>query len=254
MKTSIIICTYNEEKTIAGVVSACCKMNKDCEVIVIDDGSTDSTETILTDLLEIYRFTYERLPENMGKSWAMVYGVEIAYNDIILFFDADVSNIRKEHFQKLLEPIQKNQADMVLGQPSDTLIDYRINPFKALTGERALIKKDIIPLLDDIRETRFGAETYINLYFQASGKRISYTILEGLSHPVKYQKTKPVQATREFIREGQEIAATFLHNYNLLIQRLIIQLKKHKLMIKNPKHKRVKKTQVFGIFYFKHDN
>ena len=43
MKASIIICTFNEEKTIAEVLIACCNLNPDCEIIVVDDGSTDHT-------------------------------------------------------------------------------------------------------------------------------------------------------------------------------------------------------------------
>ena len=49
-------------------------------------------------------FRYERLPANRGKSWAMAHGVDIASKDIILFVDADVSNLRKEHFDSLLGP------------------------------------------------------------------------------------------------------------------------------------------------------
>ncbi|NJO91429.1 MAG: glycosyltransferase family 2 protein [Chloroflexia bacterium] len=141
MQTSIIICTYNEEKTIAEVVMSCCKYMPDSEVLVIDDGSTDKTEAILQELSESYSFIYEKLKENKGKSWAMVHGVEKATNEIILFFDADVSNIKKEHFDSLIEHVLRNDADLVLGQPSETLIDYRINPFRSLTGERALLKK-----------------------------------------------------------------------------------------------------------------
>jgi len=45
---------------------------------------------------------------------------------IILFFDADVSNITRQHFQSLLGPMADRKADMVLGQPRETMIDYRI--------------------------------------------------------------------------------------------------------------------------------
>ncbi len=144
MKASIVICTYNEEKTIADALISCCKLNPDCEIIVIDDGSTDNTENILNELSKKHSFRYERLKKNMGKSWAMAHGVEISENEIILFFDADVSNIKKEHFDGLLKPVIDNSADMVLGQPSETAIDYRINPFKALTGE-SLAKKGYYP-------------------------------------------------------------------------------------------------------------
>jgi glycosyltransferase involved in cell wall biosynthesis len=227
MKASIIICTYNEEKTIADVVMACCNLNTDCEIIVVDDGSTDKTEIILSELSKRSSFRYERLKNNMGKSWAMAHGVEISENEIILFFDADVSNIMKEHFDEILKPIIENTADMVLGQPSETLFDYRINPFRDLTGERALLKKDLIPVLDDIRGIRFGVETFLNLYYQAKGKRIKYVLLKGLKHPSTYEKSGSVSiATKKYLDEGREIAMTLMNNQDLINQRV-------KLLINN---------------------
>jgi glycosyltransferase involved in cell wall biosynthesis len=226
MKKSIIICAYNEEKTIADVLISCCTLLPDSEIIVVDDGSKDNTETILLELSKKYSFIYERLDENKGKSWAMVHGVEKSSNEIILFFDADISNISKKHFDLLLNPIINQEADMILGQPSETLIDYRINPFRSLTGERAMLKKDIIPILKDIREIRFGVETFINLYFQAQGKKIKYVLLENLKHPTKFEKTSIINASKEFVSEGKEIALTYMNNYDLITQRIELIIKK----------------------------
>jgi hypothetical protein len=131
-----------------------------------------------------------------------------------------VLNITQEHFHDLLEPVFCGDADMVLGQPSITFIDYRMNPFKSLTGERAMKKEDILPILNDIREVRYGVETFINLYFQSKGKRIKYVLLEGLKHPTKYTKTSPIKATLEFVSEGRDIATTILINNHLIIKRL----------------------------------
>jgi hypothetical protein len=227
MKASIIICTYNEEKTIAEVTIACCNLNPGCEIIVVDDGSTDTTQNIMNELSKGYSFRYERLSENKGKSWAMVHGVEISTNEIILFFDADVTNIKKEHFDELLKPILENTADMVLGQPSETLIDYRINPFKPLTGERAMLKKELIPILDEIRDIRFGVETFLNLYFQAKGKRIKYVLMKGLKHPSTYEKSGSVSiATKKYLDEGKEIAITMVKNHDLINQRVELLISK----------------------------
>lgn len=218
-RTSIIICAYNEERTIKDVVSKCREYNKDSEIIVVDDGSEDNTQKILTELNKAIPFRYIRLNKNKGKSNAMVIGIEKSTKEIIMFFDADVSGIKPEHFDQLLEPL-KEEADMVLGSPSETLIDYRVNPFKSLTGERAVYKKDLIPILENIRDIRFGVETYMNLYFQAHGKKIKYTLLDGLTHPTKYDKTSPTKATSEFVSEGKEIAVTLLKNYDLITQRI----------------------------------
>jgi glycosyltransferase involved in cell wall biosynthesis len=222
-KVSIIICAYNEDKTIENVVRKCREYNQESEIIVVDDGSADKTEEILKNLNKEISFKNICLPENKGKSNAMVVGVENAQNEVILFFDADVSDIKEKHFTQLLTPVldEDTEADMVLGIPSETLIDYRIHPFKSLTGERALLKKDIEPILENVRDIRFGVETYINLYFQAHGKKIKYTLLDGLTHPTKYDKTSATKATKEFISEGQEIAITLLKNHDLITKRII---------------------------------
>lgn len=198
--------------------------NPDSEIIVVDDGSVDNTEKKLTALSKNYDFRYEKLKQNHGKSWAMVHGVEVSTGDIILFFDADLSNIKKEHFDVLLKPLRKNEADIVLGQPTDTLINYQINPFKSFSGQRALLKKDIVPILNDIRDIRFGVEMYINLYYQAQGKRFKYVLLQELKHPTKYHKIAPLKATKEFIKEGHEIALTLVKNTHLITQRIDMQL------------------------------
>lgn len=240
MNVSIVICAYNEEKTIAEVVESCYKHCPNAEIIVVDDGSTDSTPTILKTLSSKLPIKYEQLAENKGKSWAMAYGVEKSAGEIILFFDADVSNIQGEHFYKLLAPLFAGEADMVLGQPSETLIDYRINPFKSLTGERALFKKDIVPLINDIRDVRFGVETFLNLYYQSVGKKIEYVLLNELIHPTKYEKTSTINATKEFVNEGQEIFLTLLWNYKLIVKRV-------ELLITNTNSKAVKEINEVQI-------
>ena len=219
---SIIICAYNEEKTIEDVIRKCHEFNPDSEIVVVDDGYVDSTEEILFELNKEIPFRNVRLKENKGKSNAMVVGVEHSAREVILFFDADVKGIKEVHFHQLLDPVlsETNPVDMVLGSPSETLIDYRINPFKSLTGERAMRKKDLMPILENIRDIRFGVETYINLYFQAHGKIVKYTLLEGLIHPTKYDKTTSGKATQEFISEGKEIAITLLQNYDLITKRI----------------------------------
>ena len=218
VESSIVICAYNEEKTIIDVVRACHQLNQQSEIIVVDDGSSDNTPTLLAQLMADLDFRYERLPVNKGKSWAMAHGVTLASKDIILFIDADISGLRKEHLDNMLQPLNSGTADMVLGQPSQTLIDYRIHPFRSLTGERALFKKDIEPVLNKMSDFRYGAETFINLYFRAQDLRIEYVLLEGLVHPIKYAKTNPLRASKEFIGEGRQIIVTLVKNFDLVVK------------------------------------
>ena len=218
MKTSIIICTYNEEDTIFNVVAASCKHNPEAEVIVVDDGSTDETDAVLETLSMHYDFEYLKLNENRGKSYAMAYGAEYASGDVVLFFNADVTNIRKEHFVSMLEPLYNEQADFVMGAPSGITIDFKSNPYKSMIGQKAMLKEDLMPILNDIREIRYGVENFFLLHYQTNGKRVHFAVLDGLS--IIDQK-----ADRDFLPEVEdhedlEVAHALLSNIDLIIKRV----------------------------------
>lgn len=216
MKTiSAIICVYNEEKTIKDVVIKVADYFFD-EVIVVNDGSTDRTDYILKELNKVSNFKYIELSENEGKGFAMATGIENASSEIIVFIDADLSNLHDDHLFELVMPLAHKEADMVLGQATETLINYSLNPFKSFTGERSVFKKDVLPLLDKMKNSRFGVETLINLYYQSEGKTVKYVMLKGLKHPTKFDKVSKQQAVREFIKEGHQIAVTAFKNFDLI--------------------------------------
>jgi glycosyltransferase involved in cell wall biosynthesis len=214
--TSVIICAYNEEKTIRDVVLAVAESLVVGEIIVVNDGSTDNTKKIIEELKCELGITTIHLTKNKGKGYAMAVGVENAAYEIIVFIDADLSNLQQEHFAQLVSPVLNKEADMVLGQATETLINYSINPFKSFTGERALYRKDVLPLVDKMKDSRFGVETLINLFYQSQGKTVKYVMLKKLKHPTKFDKTSKIQAVKEFINEGNQIAVTAFKNFHLL--------------------------------------
>ncbi|MGA1977443.1 MAG: glycosyltransferase family 2 protein [Bacteroidales bacterium] len=211
-KISAIICAYNEADTIQDVVTKVCDYFFD-EVVVVNDGSTDKTDSILKEINDFHNFKYIALPENKGKGYAMATGIENASCEIIVFIDADLSNLKEEHFAQLITPVFNKEANMVLGQATETLINYKINPFKSFTGERALLKKDILPILEDIKSSNFGVETLINLYYQAQEKKVKYVMLAGLIHPTKFEKTTQLKALTEYFIEAHQIALIAFNNY-----------------------------------------
>ncbi len=219
-----IICAYNEEKTIRDVVITACGYSFN-EVIVVNDGSTDRTDILLRAMLQYFSFKYIVLSENKGKGYAMAYGVENASNEIIVFIDADLSYLRDDHLFELVMPLVHKEADMILGQATETLIDYSVNPFKSFTGERSVFKKDILPLVDKMKNSRFGVETLINLYYQAEGKKVKYVMLGGLKHPTKFDKVSKQQAIKEFVKEGCQIALTAFKNFDLITSSIKNKLK-----------------------------
>lgn len=215
MKISVIICAYNEEENIKNVITTVSDFFFD-EVIVINDGSNDRTDEIASSLTDIHNFKYISYSENKGKGFAMATGVENASGELLVFIDADLSNIKAKHAYQLINPLLKKQTDMVLGQATDTLIKDNINPFKSFSGQRSVLKKDVLPIVNKMKHSRFGVETLINLYYQSKGKKVKYVILKGLKHPSKFIKTTKKKATKEFIKEGKEIAVTAYKNMDLI--------------------------------------
>lgn len=84
MKLSIIIPAYNTEKFIGACLFSCSN-NKDVEVIVVDDGSTDETGKIA----ENQPFVHYFYQENKGVSAARNYGLTQATGEYVWFVDSD---------------------------------------------------------------------------------------------------------------------------------------------------------------------
>jgi len=106
---SVIIPAYNEadiiEETLANLDYRWIK-----EIIVINDGSEDKTlELIKKYIVKIINFR-----ENKGKGRAVEAGLKAARGEVIAIIDADLGESVRE-ISKLIEPIIKKNADIVIG-------------------------------------------------------------------------------------------------------------------------------------------
>ena len=86
-QVSVIIPTYNHARFVAQAVeSALAQTYADLEVIVVDDGSTDLTQAVLTRYGTQINYIHQ---ENQGLSVARNTGIAAARGDYLLFLDAD---------------------------------------------------------------------------------------------------------------------------------------------------------------------
>jgi len=95
-KYSIVIPAFNETARIPATlesVIACIRENAwDAEVIVVNDGSTDSTAQLVLDMArEAPEIRLLENPGNRGKGYAVRNGVLHALGDIVMFTDSDLS-------------------------------------------------------------------------------------------------------------------------------------------------------------------
>ena len=86
---SVIIPSYNREKTIARAVNSVLNQTfSDIEVIVVDDCSTDNTELVVKQIPD-KRVHYYKLKKNSGACVARNKGIELANGEFIAFQDSD---------------------------------------------------------------------------------------------------------------------------------------------------------------------
>ena len=110
---SIIIPVFNEEKTVRTIIERI-KKNKYpamTEIIVVDDGSTDSSLKILKNIKGIKLI---RNNKNRGKGYSLRKGFNEAKGGIILIQDADLEYNPKDHL-KMIKTLERYGADVVYG-------------------------------------------------------------------------------------------------------------------------------------------
>ena len=89
-KVSVIIPVYNTEKYVRqAVVSICRQTLKDLEIIIVNDGSTDGSMTILEELAAQDERIKLFSQENQGQSTARNRGLHHAIGEYIYFMDSD---------------------------------------------------------------------------------------------------------------------------------------------------------------------
>lgn len=114
MKTSIIIPVYNEEHTIAEVLERVKQLNILKEIIVVDDGSTDGTASILDRMQREGTVMVYHQEKNAGKGWAIRTGLHYVTGDIVIIQDADLE-LDPMDIPRVIQPIAKGKAQVVYG-------------------------------------------------------------------------------------------------------------------------------------------
>jgi glycosyltransferase involved in cell wall biosynthesis len=210
MKLSIVIPCYNERTTIRDIVAAVLgSPHADKEIIIVDDFSCDGTRELLRTKIEPLVAMVIYHEKNQGKGAALRTGIAAASGDIVIIQDADLEYDPQE-YPLLIEPILRNQADVVFGSRfmggrphrvlyfwhsmGNGLLTLVSNMFTNLnltdmeTGYK-VFRREIIQSIV-IEESRFGFEPEITAKIARRGCRI-YEV--GISyHGRTYKEGKKI--------------------------------------------------------------
>lgn len=179
-----IIPAYNEASRIEKAIQALRSSFLVSEIIVVDDGSSDGTDT-RAKALGVRVIT---IPKNSGKGNAMNEGVLNAKNEIILFCDADMYGFSEKGIEKVVNPILKGESDMTIGLRPVVTLAKCIFPFLILTSGFRAILKDRWRQVSPSIISGYQVELALNSIAKKNDWKILYATVPGLSHTIKEMK------------------------------------------------------------------
>ena len=111
---SVLVPAYNEERTLGQVIDAVLKVPEDLEIVLIDDGSSDGTWSVMQSRVDGDHVRAVRHLTNQGKGTAIRTGLTHARGQVIIIQDADLE-YSPDDFGSLLEPLKSGRATVVYG-------------------------------------------------------------------------------------------------------------------------------------------
>jgi glycosyltransferase involved in cell wall biosynthesis len=135
---SIVVPVFNEERTLATIVERVVR-NVQCsfEIIIVDDGSTDKTGAIISELVARDRRIQSASQRNAGKAAALKRGFALTRGQVVLIQDADLEYDPSE-IGPLTQPILDGYADVVYGSRFMVRRAARVLYFYHYLGNRLL--------------------------------------------------------------------------------------------------------------------
>jgi len=214
---TLVVPAYNEEGGIEGVVRRLSALTWDepFELLVVNDGSSDRTSEILTELqAEFPGLHVINHGMNRGYGASLQTGFKAAEHDVIVITDAD-GTYPEDRIQELVQHVREG-AEMAIGARtgSDVNIPLIRRPAKAalrqlasyLAGTRIpdlnsglrAMRKDLVMAYLPILPSGFSFTTTITLASLTNGHRVDYVSIDYAARSGR-SKIRPIRDTLGFV-------------------------------------------------------
>lgn len=229
MKLSIIIPIYNVEKFLEKCLNSVLKqIEKNDELILINDGSTDDSYNVCKNIIEVYKKNNIILinKKNEGVAIARNMGLKKASGDYIFWIDSD-DWLDNNCIKFIKDTIEKTKSDIILFDFYN-VNKKSIKPSFIFEKSKVLNKKDI---LIDVAQDRFSSflwrtvvkrEIYENIHFPEGVQMMEdFSIYHLLFHKAKtfYYIRKPLYYYRTVSNSLSQKEKDVMLIYNISLQR-----------------------------------
>jgi|GEM_PF-6654139 len=180
---SIILPVYNAESSIERCINSIVQQSYPCiELIVVNDGSSDGSESILGDLCQIYKDIIYIRQMNSGVSVARNTGIEAASGKYIMFIDAD-DWISEYCVEAMVASMEKDNSDLCIS-------DWYVETQSGSKHDAINHDLDVIFLADQLYRfyisNRSGCAPWGKLYNRELIKKHHISFIEGLPYAEDY--------------------------------------------------------------------
>ncbi|WP_296970256.1 glycosyltransferase family 2 protein [Tepidanaerobacter sp. EBM-38] len=185
---TVLIPAYNEAPRIGAVLDVVCSYPREKRIIVIDDGSVDDTyKAAQRTGVEVIRHE-----KNLGKGAALQTGIDyVDDSPLWLFLDADLINLKHQHMDALLLPLEENpQVGMTIGMfksGGKKNVDLAQRYFSILNGQRGLANF-FVKSLPSLSWARFGVEVFLSRLAEKNNIPVIEPALKDITHYTKEEK------------------------------------------------------------------
>lgn len=158
---SVIVPVYNVEKYIKKCVDSICGQTyKNLEIILVDDGSTDSSGKISDELAEEDRRISVIHQKNGGVSRARNAGLDKATGDYIAFVDSD-DYLSLNMYECLLKSMKENDADIVRCGIKNVHEGEKVKQFETVDS---IVELSLAEMIDGLKNRRTKLVVWNALY------------------------------------------------------------------------------------------
>ncbi|HEY8021428.1 MAG TPA: glycosyltransferase family 2 protein [Thermoanaerobaculia bacterium] len=184
-RVAAIVPAYNEQETLAEVLSVLKATPLLDELIVVSDGSTDETVAIARGM----KVKTIHLRRNQGKAAAMAMGVAHTEAEILVFVDGDILNLTEAMLERLVRPVLDGVSDMNVGiRNRGRLLNAFHRTFGPLLSGIRCLRREVFEAVPEEQIAGFAIETGLNWSCRQLGLRTTTTVFFHLKHLVKEKK------------------------------------------------------------------